>query len=383
MRAHGAESCTIPFNRPEIVPRAHEYLQRSLLSGFMAGDGPQNQLSSQILSEITGGSKHVLTPSCTHALELACRLIDLKPGDEVIIPSFNFPSAATAVCLTGATPVFIDVDAHTKNLTLEGVAEATTERTRAVIALHYAGVGAPTREIRGHTDAIGAFLIEDTAHSIGTTRLNRPIGLNGHFATYSFHETKNIQCGEGGSLQINDQQFIARAEILREKGTNRRQFFDGLVDKYSWVDHGSSWLLADPLAAILRGQLESFQEIQDRRKSIFDAYTTQLNEWAARQDFEMIQIPLEQSNPAHLFYFVAPTNAARSLFISQLREKGIATAFHYQPLDSSPAGRRLGISRGCPISRALGDRLVRLPLFSSMNDLELEYVINGVNGLEI
>jgi dTDP-4-amino-4,6-dideoxygalactose transaminase len=380
---NGEELLTVPFNRPDISSIARAHLLESVQSGFMAGDGPQNKQASESLSRYTGGGKHLLTPSCTHALELACRLIELKPGDEVILPSFNFPSAATAVCLTGATPVFIDVDRTSKNLTLQGVEEATTERTRAVIALHYAGVEAPTREIREHTDRIGAFLIEDAAHALGVTNANGPIGLNGQFSTYSFHETKNIQCGEGGSLQINDPQFIERAEVFREKGTNRRQYFEGLVDKYSWVDHGSSWLLADPLAAILRGHLETYLEIQHRREFVFETYSQELSDWASTSEFEVIRIPAEQSNPAHLFYMVAPSNVARTTFISELRQVGISAAFHYQPLDSSPAGRRLGVSSGCPVSRELGDRLVRLPLFSSMTNLEIEYVVEKVNGLEL
>lgn len=334
--------------------------------------------ATRALAEITQRSHILLTPSCTDALELACRLMDLKPGDEVILPSFNFPSAATAVALTGATPVFVDVDPATKNMTTEAVKRAITPQTRATIVLHYAGVAAPAGPIRALMDEIDGHVIEDAAHGLGVNSESGPLGAIGTFATYSFHETKNVQCGEGGALQINDARFVERAEILREKGTNRKNFSRGRIDKYSWIDHGSSWLLADPLAAILLGQLEEFREIQDARRAIYDTYYRQLKEWALLHDFEVAEPPSDQENAAHMFYLVASSLERRQHFMSSLRSKGIASAFHYQPLDMSEAGVRLGRSMSCDVSAQLGDRLVRLPLFAQLTDSEVNQVIDAV-----
>lgn len=327
------------------------------------------------LANLTGGNPHLLTPSCTHALELACRLLKLGPGDEVIMPSFNFPSAASAVALTGAKPVFVDVDWDSKNLSVNETLRAVTSRTRAIVALHYAGTLAPVREISEIAEAAGAVMIEDAAHGFGIQTDQGMIGSFGALTAYSFHETKNIQCGEGGSLQINDLSYVERAEILREKGTNRQRFFRGQVDKYSWVDHGSSWLLADPLAALLLGQLEQFEEIHRDRVQTFEHYATELKQWAEVAGFELSKAPAGQGNAAHLFYLVAPNLQTRQAFIAHLRQDNVTAAFHYQPLDSSPAGRALGRSMGCPNSAALGDRLVRLPLFAGMSDSEVSHVV--------
>jgi dTDP-4-amino-4,6-dideoxygalactose transaminase len=294
------------------------------------------------------------------------------------MPSFNFSSAATAVALTGATPVFIDVDVKTKNMTSNGVAEALTDRTRAVIVLHYAGVLAPVEDIRHLTDSIGAYVIEDGAHGLGVRTKQGTLGSFGTFATYSFHETKNVQCGEGGSLQINDPEFLERAEILREKGTNRQRFFRGQVDKYTWVDQGSSWLLAEPLSALILGQLQVLSEIQQSRLDAFERYVDALEGWCAAHGFEVDTMPPDQEGAAHLFALIAPDLKTRSEFIQHLKDQGVTAAFHYQPLDSSPAGRLLGRAEACPVSAELGDRLVRLPLFTDISESEIDQVLSAV-----
>ena len=368
----------VPFNRPLLPQNSYDHLAGCLASAKLSGDGPLT-LHTALLSSITGGGTHLLTPSCTHALELACRLLDLGPGDEVVMPSFNFSSAATAVALTGATPVFIDVDFTTKNMTAQGVSLAVTERTRAVIVLHYAGFLAPVEEIRQITDSIGAHIIEDGAHGLGVSTNRGALGSFGTFSTYSFHETKNVQCGEGGSLQINDSAYVERAEILREKGTNRQRFFRGQVDKYTWVDQGSSWLLAEPLAALILGQLEVLPDIQESRVATLRRYSDELQEWCVESGFLADPLPSNQESAGHIYALVAPDLATRTEFIRHLREQGVTAAFHYQPLNSSPAGRLLGRSLECPVSTELGDRLVRLPLFTGMTESEVDQVLTAVH----
>lgn len=365
----------IPFNRPFTPEASFRYVQESLGSGFLAGNGPFGHRAESMLEALTG-SPCQLTPSCTHALELACRLLELGPGDEVILPSFNFPSAATAVALTGATPIFVDVDPWTKNITANAVRDAMTDQTRAVIVLHYAGNSAPVESIRLLMEAIGGHVIEDAAHGLGTHSPRGQLGSFGTFAAYSFHETKNINCGEGGALQINDPQFIERAEVLREKGTNRQRFFRGEVDKYSWLGHGSSWLLADPLAALLVGQLERFEQVQTSRADVFRQYSTALRGWAAENSFTVSEAVPQHENAAHMFYLVAPDLEVRSRFIQFMKSRGVSVAFHYQPLDTSLAGRQFGRSSGCPVSKQLGDRLVRLPLYENLSESEIAFVIS-------
>ena len=380
-RAHAEETALlslVPFNRPYVSPLARSKVLDSLASQHLSGDGPMSQAACAELARITGGGRHFLTPSCTHALELACRLLRLGPGDEVILPSFNFPSAATAVALTGATPVFVDVDRRTKNLTATATLNAVSGRTRAIIVLHYAGVLAPIADIMEIAAAADAVVIEDASHGLGVMTDRGMIGSFGALSCYSFHESKNIQCGEGGSLQVNDPSYIDRAAILRDKGTNRRDFLRGQTDKYSWVDHGSSWLLADPLAALLLGQLEDFEAIQDDREAAFDRYGSELRDWASASGFELADAPIGQRNAAHMFYLVAPSLEVRQSFIAHMRTMGVSAAFHYQPLDASAAGRFLGRSTNCPDSSALGDRLVRLPLFAGILESEVAKVIEAV-----
>jgi dTDP-4-amino-4,6-dideoxygalactose transaminase len=336
----------------------------------------------ELLNHICGTASILLTPSCTHALELACRLVGLQPGDEVIIPSFNFPSAATAVTLCGATPVFVDVDLATKNISATAFAKEITERTRAVIVLHYAGVSADIMRIADVARSAGLAIIEDVAHGLGVRTDGPILGSVGDFATYSFHETKNVQCGEGGALQINDLSFMDRAEVLRDKGTNRKQFHRGLVDKYSWVDIGSSWLLADPLAAVLCGQLEMYGEIQRQRRATWTSYFDGLSGHSLPAGFMLPHSPVDQENAAHMFYLIAPSLEARSRFIEHLSSRGVSSAFHYQPLHSSIAGKRFGRTGDCSNSIELGDRLVRLPLYAGMLEDDLSTVLEAVYSFE-
>ena len=369
----------IPFNRPYVPASGIQAVRESLLSARLSGDGPYTVKASESISLITGASKILLTPSCTHALELACRLIGLGPGDEVILPSFNFPSAANAVVLSGATPVFVDVDPLTHNMELPQVLMGVSPRTRAIIVLHYAGVAAATREIVDFADGFGITVIEDSAHGFGVQSASGTLGSAGALSTYSFHETKNIQCGEGGAIQINSLELFDRAEVLREKGTNRSRFFRGLVDKYSWEDQGSSWLLADPLAALLSAQLDVYDEIQSTRVTIWTRYFSELQEWADRNAFVMPYEPPSQSNAAHMFYLICPSLNDRTRFIAHLQAHQISAVFHYQPLHLSRAGRRFARSAvETNETERLANQLVRLPLYVGLSHLEQDRVIDAI-----
>ncbi len=366
----------IPFNRATIAPEDLALLQVAVERGHTAGNGPATVEAERRLAALHGGAPALLTTSCTHALELSARLLDTEPDDEVIVPAYAFVSTAAAFVLAGLRPVFVDVDADTLGVDPEAVEAAVTPRTRAICTIHYAGVGSHPDQLIRIAAEHGLSLVEDNAHGLGGAWSDRTLGTFGALSTLSFHETKNITCGEGGALVINDPVLVERAEILREKGTDRARFFRGQVDKYTWVDVGSSWVMSDLLAAILVGQLERFDAIQARRRAIWSAYAAGLAPWAAEHGIRLPAIPPEAGHTAHMFHLRLHDLSARTRFIAHMADAGISTVFHYQPLHLSDVGRRYGGCEGQhPVTEDAGDTLVRLPLFESLTDTQVEQVI--------
>jgi dTDP-4-amino-4,6-dideoxygalactose transaminase len=370
----------IPFNRPYLCGLEREYVGEAIGLGALSGDGPFTARATGLLSRLVDAPEALLATSCTHALEMAAILLDLRPGDEVIMPSFTFVSTANAFALRGAVPVFVDCRPDTLNLDERLIEGAITSRTRAVVVVHYGGVGCEMSSVMALADRHGLTVIEDNAHGLGGTYHGRPLGSFGALATQSFHVTKNVQCGEGGALIFNDLSYFTRAEIVREKGTNRSQFFRGMVDKYRWVDVGSSYLPADLLAAFLTAQLEAFDDIQRRRHAVWSAYDTRLAAWAFDHGAGRPVVPVGCEHPAHLYQLLMRDMADRQEFIRHLGHRGVQATFHYQPLHAAPAGRRYGRTApgGCPVTEDVADRLVRLPLFAGMTASELDQVIDAV-----
>jgi dTDP-4-amino-4,6-dideoxygalactose transaminase len=374
----------IPFNRATLTSLEYEYLSRAINLGHVSGVGPFTKIAEAKLSELHGKGTSLLTTSCTHALELSARLLNLRDGDEVIVPSFTFVSTAAAFMLFGAKPVFADVSNETLNLSVESVQPLINERTKAICLVHYAGVGASPDLFRDLANEHRIALIEDNAHGLGGRWNGEPLGTFGDLSASSFHETKNITCGEGGALQINDENLRERAEILREKGTNRSRFFRGEVDKYTWVDIGSSWVLSDLLAAILVAQLERRDQIQQRRKAIWETYFYELQEWADSADVRLPVVPTGADHTAHMFYLRFPDLKARALFIDHMKIRGIGAVFHYQPLHLSDVGRSLGGFVGqCPVSETASEDLVRLPLFYGLEDNDVSRVVAAVKSFRL
>jgi dTDP-4-amino-4,6-dideoxygalactose transaminase len=372
-------SWRIPFNRAAPVGDELRYVEQAVANGHISGDGPFTQRCERLLEEALGAARVLLTTSCSHALELAALLLELEPGDEVIVPSFTFVTSASAFVLRGAKPVFADIHPDTLNLDERLVPELVTPRTRAIVPVHYAGVGC-------ELDALGELsvpLIEDNAHGLFGTYRGRPLGTFGRFAVQSFHETKNVSCGEGGAIVLNDPADVERAEILREKGTNRKRFFRGQVDKYTWVDLGSSYVPSDLLAAFLAGQLERAEEIQAARRRIWERYDEALAPWAERVGARRPVVPPHVEQSYHMYYLLLPDARARDGLIARLRERGILAVFHYLPLHLSEMGRRAGGRQGqCPVTEDAAARLVRLPFFTTLTPVEQGEVIDAVTGFE-
>ncbi len=367
----------IPFNRATIAPNQLELVSEAFESGHLAGDGRFTRRASELLSEVHRGSTVLLTTSCTAALELSALLLELEPGDEVIVPSFTFVSSANAFAVMGARIVFVDVDEVTLNLSVDEVAAAIGPRTRAIVAVNYGGVPSVTPALVQLADQHGVVIVEDNAHGLFGNDGSQPLGTRAPLSTLSFHETKNVTCGEGGALVINDERFVERAEIIREKGTNRSRFFRGMVDKYTWIDVGSSYLLSDVNAAILSAQIEHRETIQSRRRRAARTYRTELLDWAASNGVVAPHGDPSPGLPDHLFPLLLPDLASRTRFLAHTRERGVATTFHYIPLHSSPAGERFGTApSGCPVTTSVSERLVRLPLFSDITDHEVAQIID-------
>ncbi len=373
----------VPFNYPYLPDGTNEAVIESLHSRRLSGDGPETIAASSLLSEHFNGSNILLTPSCTHALELAIRLIGVGPGDEVIVPSYTFTSTANAIVLTGATPVFVDIEPKTQNIDIEEVRSALTSRTKAIFCINYAGIAAHLPELKKLCVEHGLILLEDNAHGLGAKSHGQPLGTFASLATQSFHETKNIQCGEGGCLVINDEKYVEPAEVFREKGTNRSKFFRGQVAKYTWVSAGSSWLLADSLAAILKIQLQNFESIQEMRKNTWQRYASELRDWSINAGVEQMFVPNECEQPYHMYYMMMENLETRSQLIAHLKEAGVVATFHYQPLHSSEAGRTYGRAVGeLPNTQRAADCLVRLPLWAGMSESEVTQVINAVSSFD-
>lgn len=368
----------IPFNRPYITGADFEHVETLRESSHLSGDGEFTDACQAWLQAEIGSPKALLTHSCTAALEMAAILFDVQPGDEVIMPSYTFVSTANAFVLRGARPVFIDIREDTLNLNETRIEQALTNKTKAIVPVHYAGVGCAMDTISAIASNAGLWVVEDNAQGIRSRYGEKPLGSFGHLATLSFHETKNVICGEGGALLINDEKFAARAEIVREKGTNRSQFFRGQVDKYTWVDIGSSYLPNELTAAFLYGQLQHSEWITDRRLAIWERYHAAFEPLENCGLVRRPQVPENCQHNAHMYYLILRDLNQRTAFITRLQESGIQTVFHYLPLHKSPLGR--SIARTCgrmDITERVGDRLVRLPLWIGVED-HLDFIIETV-----
>lgn len=375
---------TIPFNRPCILGNEQTYILQAIANGHAAGDGSFTKKCHAFLEQQLGVPKALLTTSCTHALEMSALLLDLRAGDEVIFPSFTFVSTVNAFVLRGVRPIFADVRPDTLNLDERQLERLITPRTRAIVPVHYAGVGCEMDAIMAIAAQHDLAVVEDNAHGLFGKYRGRYLGTFGALATQSFHETKNFTCGEGGALLINDAQYIERAEIIREKGTNRSRFFRGQVDKYTWVDIGSSYLPSDLLAAFLYAQFEVHERIQGIRRRIWETYAAELRDWALRNGVQMPHVPEHCEQAYHMFYLLMPSLEVRQAFIAHLKAQGILAVFHYLPLHLSDMGRKFGGQAGdCPVTERISDQLVRLPFFNDLDESLQARVIEAVRSFEV
>jgi dTDP-4-amino-4,6-dideoxygalactose transaminase len=366
----------IDFNRPHITGKEIEYALQAYENAHISGDGIYTKKSSEILEKVLHAKKVLLTTSCTHALELSALLLNIQPGDEVIVPSFTFVSTINAYVLRGAHPVFVDIRSDTLNIDESLIENRITERTKAILPVHYAGVGCEMEAIQVIANHYHIPVVEDNAHGLFGKYRNQPLGSFGCMATQSFHETKNISMGEGGALVINDPKLVERAEIIREKGTNRSRFFRGMVDKYTWVDIGSSYLPSDILAAVLYAQLENWQSIQQHRAEIWNYYHDNLLDWALANNCRLPVIPEYCQQAYHMFYILMPDFDTRQRFIDHLKQHQIHAVFHYLPLHLSDMGRKFGGKLGdCPVTESISDRLVRLPFHNALTREEQSQVV--------
>jgi dTDP-4-amino-4,6-dideoxygalactose transaminase len=369
----------IRFNQAFLTGRELEYVAEAIANGHIAGDGPFTRRAQALLEQATGARRALLTTSCTHALEMAALLLDIAPGDEVIVPSFTFVSTVNAFVLRGATPVFVDIRPDTLNLDEGQLDRAITPRTRAIVPVHYAGVGCDMDAIGQSASRHGIAIVEDNAHGLFGDYRGRPLGSFGTLAALSFHETKNVTCGEGGALLINDERLVARAEILREKGTDRSRFFRGEVDKYTWCDLGSSYVPSDMLAAFLVAQLEAADRVQAKRRMIWEFYARRLADWANSSGAALPQVPDDRAQAFHMFYVLLPSLDARQAMIAHLKAQGIMSVFHYLPLHLSAMGRQFGGRPGdCPVTEDISDRLLRLPFHGHLATADLERVVAAI-----
>jgi dTDP-4-amino-4,6-dideoxygalactose transaminase len=375
----------IDFNRPVLVGRELEYMSQAIANRHLSGDGPFTKKCHTLFEQELGVHKALLTTSCTHALEMMAILLAIRPGDEVIIPDFTFVSTVNAFVLRGASPVFVDVRPDTLNLDETQLAAAITPKTKAIVPVHYAGVACEMDVILDISKRQGVPIVEDNAHGLFGKYKGKFLGTLGVMASQSFHETKNFTSGgEGGALLINDPLLAERAEIIREKGTNRARFFRGQVDKYTWVDVGSSYLPSDLLAAFLLGQLEVREKIQTHRQRIWETYQMGLAGWAQEHGVGLPTIPAHVEQAYHMFYMLMPDLETRQRFIITLRERGIYSVFHYLPLHLSDMGRQFGGRPGqYPVTESVSDRLVRLPFHNALTGAEQEQVIEAIHNFKV
>ncbi|MBX2847248.1 MAG: dTDP-4-amino-4,6-dideoxygalactose transaminase [Acidiferrobacterales bacterium] len=370
----------IPFNKPYFSGAEIEAVKQSFENLHTSGCGPFTAEAESRIRGITQAKHCLLTTSCTHALEISAILLDLQPGDEVIVPSYTFVTSALAFMMHGAKPVFCDIRADTLNIDDRKIEALITPKTKAIVVVHYAGVACEMDEIKTISEKHSLVLIEDNAHGLFGSYKGKKLGSIGDLATQSFHETKNISCGEGGALLVNNQDYFERAEIIREKGTNRSRFFRGQVDKYTWMDLGSSYVISDTLAAILTTQLRLHEEIQAMRAGIWKNYHESLSNWATSNGFQTPVIPSDREQSFHMYYLLAPSLLERQAFIKRLKTAGISAVFHYIPLHDSPAAERYAgpaIDR-CPVTKDISDRLIRLPFYTGMKSSEQLQIIDEI-----
>lgn len=376
-----AAPARIPFNKPFVAGAELYHIARAVTLGNISGDGHFTERCCQVLQQRFGIGKTLMTPSCTSALEMAAQLCDLGSGDEVIMPSYTFVSTANAVVRVGATPVFVDVRTDTLNLDETKIEEAITPQTKAIWPVHYAGVGCEMDTIMRIAREHDLWVVEDAAQGVDSYYRGRALGSIGHLGCYSFHETKNVICGEGGALCINDPRLIERAEIIRDKGTNRKQFFRGQVDKYTWVDAGSSYVPSEIACAFLYGQLEHLDEITARRSEIFHRYTDNLRDLSAAHGIRLPIIPDACRANYHLYYLLLESEAMRNDLIAHLQASGIAAVFHYVPLHTAPLARKLGLNnRNLPVTDDIAGRLLRLPMFYDLTGDEQLRIVGEIEG---
>lgn len=374
-----AEERAIVFNMPTQVGTELTYLTQSMQSTRIAGDGAFTHKCHTLLEVTLGVDKVLLTTSCTHALEMAALLLKLQPGDEVIVPSFTFVSTVNAFVLRGARPVFCDIRPDTLNLDERKLEALITPHTKAIVPVHYGGVACEMDQIGALAAHYQIAVIEDNAHGLYARYKGRYLGTFGAMATQSFHETKNFTCGEGGALLINDERYREAAEVIREKGTNRSRFLRGQVDKYTWIDVGSSYLPSDMLAAYLYAQLEARSLIQSKRQRLWETYAEQLQPWAEIHGIQLPVVPAHCDQAYHLFYLLLPDLTTRMAFMHYLESQEIQSVSHYLPLHTAPMGQAFGWQPGdCPVTEAVSDRLVRLPFYTNLTMTDLERVIHAI-----
>jgi len=374
----------IPFNKAFHTGKEQEFIQDAIRKNHISGDGYYTKLINKFIQEKFNINRALMTTSCTHALDMAAMLIDLKPGDEVILPSYTFVSTVNAIVLRGAIPVFIDIVPSTLNIDSNKIEDKITKRTKAIFPVHYAGVGCEMDLIMDIAQKHDLYVVEDAAQGVNAKYNGQYLGSIGHIGSYSFHETKNYSCGEGGAITINslNQELIERAEIIREKGTNRSKFFRGQVDKYTWVDIGSSYLPSDILAAFLWAQFQELDNINELRRTIYNRYYETLLPYEERGILRLPVIPPNCESNFHMFYILLPDENRRNEVIYKLKVKGINSVFHYIPLHSSPMGQQFGYKVGdLPITEDLSSRLLRLPMYAGMTMDEQEYVLENLQSI--
>lgn len=369
----------IPFNIPPYVGKEKEYISKAVDLHKISGDGEFTKKCNNLIREISGSNGCLLTTSCTHATEMAAILCNIQPGDEVIMPSYTFVSTADAFVLRGATAVFVDIRPDTMNIDEKLIEDAITEKTKAIVPVHYAGVSCEMDTIMEIASRHGLKVIEDTAQGIKSTYKGRALGTIGDFGCYSFHETKNLSMGEGGALLIKNKEDMERAEIIREKGTNRSKFFRGEIDKYTWVDAGSSYLPSELNAAYLYAQLEEIEKIQTDRMNSWNRYNEQLKLLEEAGRIELPVVPQHCEHNAHMFYIKTKDLDERTRLITKLKEKDIMAVFHYIPLHSAPAGRKYGRFHGEDIyTTKESERLLRLPIYYGLNESDIDFICEEI-----
>lgn len=375
-----AEKIIIPFNRPYMSGRELNYIKKSVASGKIGGDADYTKKCEDLLRKTFGGKQILLTGSGTQALEMASLLINLQPGDEVILPSYTFVSTANAIMLRGAKPVFVDIREDTLNIDENKIEEKIVKKTKAIFPVHYAGVGCEMDKIMQIAKKYNLLVVEDAAHAVNAKYKGKYLGTIGNLGIYSFHVTKNYTSGEGGAIVINQEEFLEKAEIIREKGTDKSKFLRGEINKYTWRDVGSSYLISDILAAFLYAQLENLEEIKKKRKEIFDFYYKNLKSLEENGELKLPHIPDECQSNHHIFYIILKGKKERNRLMNYLTENGIQAVFHYIPLHTSAMGKKLGYKEGgLPVTEDMSARLLRLPFYLPMKEGELDFVIENIN----